>query len=163
MLQGKPEESRAAFKASEGIFASLPWKYPLAALSVNNCTLYADAASVSATKSDETIIEDSCAYRMIFLRWWLGDYDEENKALPPDLNTLKDWAVVNRARLADPGWVTGDESLETTKQMFSCPGSKDNGPVPFIYRKSAAVGEVILTCPNHPENSVKLESWMIGK
>lgn len=162
MVQAKPAESRAAFRASADIFASLPWKYPLAGLSVDNCMQYADAAKASADKSDEAILADSCMWRMKFCGYGLELYNRDKKALPPGLNTLEDW-MLNYPSMIPNDWVTGIDRVEWTKMLFLCPGLKDSGPVPFIYRKSAAIGEAILTCPNHPQNSVKLEGWMLGK
>jgi hypothetical protein len=97
-------------------------------------------------------------WRMKFLGYALSKYYQDKNALPPDLNAHEDWAL-SYPEMIPNDWVTGIDRVEWNRLLFSCPGLGE----PFIYRKSAAVGEVILSCSNDPQNSTKLEGWMIGR
>jgi len=157
--EGKVKEARSAYRASADIWASLAWNYPLAHFSVSNIQLYADVAAEKAGMTDKELFEASCQRRLSFLGIRLGDYLRKEKAFPSNLEALRKWSQENGGALTN--WMNYKEDVDMAAFMFICP--LDGKPYQYTVRdfNTAKVDDVVVTCPNHPKNSVKLQSrWL---
>jgi hypothetical protein len=158
LFEGRPDDVISAKRLSADAFSQLIWKYPLAKLSALNTLAYADAASKVPEKSNAEMLADSCKMRMDYLRWEIRP-DRKSKAFPSDLKSLESSLIGSNGGI---NWLmfTKDAQAEAwTNMMFRCPVDG----VMFNYNpptKDSKDGDVILSCPNHPQNKIVLdEEW----
>lgn len=147
--RGRAEESTAAYRSAADAFAALMWKYPLTDLSPDEVLAFANDASELASLPREEILSQVCRNRMDPLAHLLLWYGSEHGKFPPDLATLQDWSI------------SKGEDAECCRTMFRCPEGDGTGQlIPYVYNPKATtgkleLGDVIISCPKHPERGIK--------
>jgi Tol biopolymer transport system component len=152
--EGKPAESQAAFKVAAGIFSGLLMRFPLSGFSSGNLLDYADEANKSANLPASTILRESCKERMLYLGSLFAQYVGTKDGCPADLKTLEAWGGTN--------WISGHDTA-LVKMLFRCPKGDS-----FQYKAPPAgtlphIGDMLVTCPNHPESRMVWDKMMIQK
>jgi len=147
--EGRIAESQRAYRAAADAFAELMWKYPLADLSEDEVLAYADMAAELAARPRDAVLSLECWHRLDPLAHLLLWYGAEHQRFPPDLATLQDWSI------------SKGEDVEWCRMVFRCPAGDETGPsIPYVYNVKAttgklALGDTIISCPKHPERSIK--------
>lgn len=169
IFEGKPRAARDAFMSAARIFTELPWRYPMAKLSVINMQAYADSANEKALESDDEYLAYSCKERLSFLNGPFGGYlvteERTNNGMvfPPDLKSVIKFATKNGG---GANWLFFKRDPKHSKMMLECPGTSKRGPVPYTYNPVNASkmkkGDAIVTCPNHPDNKL-IADWYFMK
>lgn len=151
-FEGRLADSRKAFRTAADICASLMWRFPLADYNITDVLRYADASTEMAGRSDQAILAASCKERMAFLeRAWLLYRAREDKS-PADIATLRDWVVAHPREAGIEIEYIGD--TDWAKMIFQCPLGAS-----FVYTPRPTDpkrGEVVVTCPGHPDCRVVL-------
>jgi dipeptidyl aminopeptidase/acylaminoacyl peptidase len=149
-FEGSVRDAKAAFHAADSIFAGIVWEYPLSQLSAEQLLLYADRAATEAAKSRTQLLTESCRERLAYLKSEIVNCAAGEDTFPSTLAEIEEVAL--RRDTGTINWIS-HEDKQWVKLFFRCPNDGH-----FAYTPPAAgdpeVGHVIVTCPNHPENSV---------
>jgi Tol biopolymer transport system component len=159
--EGRPKEAKAGFRSAADIFASLVYKHPLSGFATRDLAAYADNAQALASQSDEALLRETCKQRVThYLSWALLLYMGRERRAPPDLATLEQWALktpwglrIEWIAYSDRDWV---------KMFFRCPDGGDYIFHPTPNRAYPKVGDVLVTCPNHPESRLVWTESLAG-
>ena len=160
IFEGDARGSIAAFNTASDLFAAIMWDYPLTRFSADNLVAYADNASALGQRSPDEVLAASCEQRMSYLDFQIVECAAQQDEFPSTLAEIekytlqRDKGAINWISYEDKKWV---------KLFFRCPVGGH-----FTYTSPAAgdpeIGDVIVTCPNHPENSIvwteSLASWL---
>ncbi len=158
-FEGRPADSQAAFAAAADIFASLPWKYPLANLSTGDVLRYADKAEQMASRSVATILSESCKERLSFyLSSLLVDYAASEGRFPADLKSLETWSLAHDWGM---NWISNEDTA-WVKMIFQCPSGGSYNYTPPPAGSDPKTGDVLVTCPNHPDRQLVWEERLAG-
>lgn len=152
MLQGRFDEGRNLLRDTASSLYELPWRYPLARVSIPDVITTADAANELASSSNEEALSLACGMRVNpFTKWHLEQAVRGGGKLPPDLEAL-------RKREGFGEGLSSSELPDSRFDTLTCPGKHRNKPVPYIYTPpkdgEPKIGDVIFQCPNHPEHKV---------
>lgn len=153
LFEGKLHEVISAKKTCAEIFSGLIWKYPKTQTSALNVMMYADTANGIPAKSDAEMITDSCKMRMDFLKCTIGG--RFNRPFATDLQSLEMKLIGSGGGISWLFFEKDPQSVAWTHMMFRCP---TNSTI-FSYTpptKDSKDTDVILSCPNHPQNKITL-------
>lgn len=161
LFEGKPDESRNAYRESARLFAEAPWRYPAARLSISNIQVYADAAQEKIRTSDnDAILAESCQTRIGYLNVVFNNFYREKKKFPESISELEEYTLKSGMGI---NWIFVKENPEWARMFFLCPGTMKAEPLTLTYIRPAGDkakdGEVIITCPNHPQNKLEFRGY----
>jgi Tol biopolymer transport system component len=153
--QGQPARARAAYRRAADLVSSLPWRYPLLRFSVSDAMAYADHFAEMIARSDREIAATNCRLHLEQLAEQLYRYREEHQgACPSDLAALGPWAAAHDANLS-PSFAMS--SLAAAGARERCPLGDAYVYTPPAPGAQPAAGDVLLSCPDHPEFRVVWE------
>jgi hypothetical protein len=150
--QGRVQESNGAFHDSAAIFASLPWSYPNADLSVSNVMLYADTAQALGDRPAQAVYTDACQMHLEHIRWLI--WAREQKHVPPaaTLEELLAWGRTQHLSLDH--WLS--TQTDGLRVMLRCP----EGGL-YTYTVPGSQGEAASAmCPHHSQHE---GNWSVGR
>ncbi|MGD0110836.1 MAG: FecR domain-containing protein [Armatimonadota bacterium] len=148
--EGRAKEAKAAFRSAADIFAALVWKHPLAGFATADLAAYVDQIEPLANQSDDALFQETCQQRIThFLSWALLLYAGRERRFPPDLATVERWSLTTDWGMKIE-WIDNTDA-EWVKMIFRCPEGDSYVFHPTPNRAYPKVGDVIATCPNHPE------------
>lgn len=128
-------------------FTSLVWDYPLSGLYTEDTIQYAGSATAEASCTDQEMLEQSCCKRMAILSSNIFDIVNDDLFFPQDIDAL-------RLRLLKCGYKDADLLLHCP--VLSCDVIYSPPPVGELPQ----VGDVLVSCPNHPNAQAKWQGWM---
>lgn len=139
IIDGKLDDARSMFKNSVDNLSELPWKYPLARLSMPDIISQVDAINKLISLSDEEYFAIACRTRISVAEIDMAYICRGGKKLPMSIDALKKTGVF-------------------TEKNLTCPGKHRSKPVLYIYTPPKSgepkIGDVIFQCPNHPKHRV---------
>ena len=155
VFEGRPQDARKCFKQAAVLMYEAPWRYPLAGLSTTDLGIWADDAYRAASLSDGRLLEIGCRRRMDSLRGRLRG------KFPPALPEYTRKGYFE-------GWQGGCRPMVDPwdgepVHIYTCPGPH---PARFLYRQpttQSRIGDIIIRCPNHPMNCLKLEDAQLKR
>ncbi len=148
--EGRARDAKAAFRASADIFASLVWKHPLSGFGSADLAAYVDYIEPLANQSDEALIRDSCRQRITyFLSFALQLFAGRHRYFPADLAAVEKWSLTTDWGMKIE-WIDHTDT-DWVKMIFRCPKGDSYVFHPTPNGAYPKVGDVIATCPNHPE------------
>jgi len=166
--EGRFAEGRTAYQTAAELFASLPWKSPLLGFSAADVAKYADAMVELAGRPAKDVETETCRAHLTQIGLLLPPYAKEHDGTyPPDLATLQRWALTKTwgfdhvLRVARP---------DVSAAMVQCPHGDAYLYTPPAPGTQPKAGDVLLTCPKHPDCRVTWENrygelrpkWLTG-
>jgi hypothetical protein len=139
---GHLEEGRAKLRRVSDLLGGVLYRAPSLSVSARDAARLADAAAADAGRPDAAILANACRTRLNMLRTYLQ------------------WEAVREGHFPDEAWflaqagrTASDFSGRYYVASFSCPESGR----PYLYTPPPAgrdpqIGEVLVTCPTHPEH-----------
>ncbi len=131
MWRGDLERHRQTAMRTADTLRALPAHYPQAGLIQEDCDFAASFAAKAASISAQEYQREQAGMRLDYIVFLLGRYyDTEGKRYPPDLATLREWALshewgMNMLRSTDKEYVRG---------LFHVPGAPGGwDDVSFVY------------------------------
>ncbi len=159
--EGHAKEAKAAFRSAADIFAALVWKHPLAGFATADLAAYVDQIEPLANQSDDALLQETCQQRIThFLSWALLLYAGRERRFPPDLATVERWSLTTDWGMKIE-WIDNTDA-EWVKMIFRCPEGDSYVFHPTPNRAYPKVGDVIATCPNHPESRLVWTEGLAG-
>jgi hypothetical protein len=175
LFQGKLSEYREDYNAAAEMLKRLVWDYPLSGLNADDVLPYADICTSKASASDDDLLERSCYRRQVdlFRALWtsIDPRAFEVSRLTPEVD---EWAQTYRQTLELPQtvgvlreWLQAskwDTEYLSPEEMLTCPGTKDHGPMPYIFQPPPPgvlpkKGDVVVRCPLHPQTTSVWNNW----
>ena len=146
-------------RISTDIFAALLWEYPLVDFSASNVLMYADTLAAMADRPAEAMQTATCKAHLnhlsLLLPWYANEHDG---VFPQDFSGLAQWTATknepdNETMIND--WIICRP--EVAAATSKCPMGDAYMYTPPAPGALPKVGDVLLTCPNHPEVEVVWE------
>lgn len=154
IFKGQFAKAKISYRSAADTLAEIPWKYPLSQISVNDLFQREGELRRIADSTKEELLAMSCRFRMDSLHMSISQYLCKYGHLPPNLKSLRRFVEAQEASFG--------ALVEADRLIFACPQKH----TPYIYHAAGKphfkAGDLLISCPNHPNNSVKANDGDYG-